>query len=107
MWKGCFVTPEALRRVTISTAQMFGAACPSSSNWQVRNMLFPDYPTMPPGCAIKGRIAMRAQVAGNVGIYHPESCGSYARTKNPHRWFCSEEEAQAAGFRKSYTCETR
>jgi hypothetical protein len=31
-----------------------------------------------------------------------ESYGSYARTKNPHRWFCSEEEAKAEGYRKSY-----
>ena len=87
MWKGCFVTPEALRRFTISTAQMFGAACPSPNNWQVRNMMFPDYPAMPAGCPIKGRVALRAQVAGNLGIYHPESCASHARTKNPHRWF--------------------
>jgi hypothetical protein len=67
-------------------------------------MLFPDYPTMPPGCAIKGRAAMRAQIAGYVGIYHVEGCASYGRTTQPHRWFCSELEAKAAGYRKSYTC---
>jgi endonuclease YncB( thermonuclease family) len=104
LWKGCFVAPEALRRWTISTTTLLGAACPKSNNWPVREMLFPDQPAMPPGCSIKGRVALRAQVGPHQGIYHLESCGSYARTKNPHRWFCSEEEAQAEGFRKSYTC---
>ena len=68
LWKGCFVSPDALRRFTISTTPMLGAACPSSSNWKVREMLFPDYPAMPPGCAIKGRAAMRAQFTGYLGI---------------------------------------
>lgn len=107
LWKGCFVAPEALRRWTISTTELLGAACPKPTNWATRQMLFPDQPAMPPGCPIKGRVAMRAQVAAHQGIYHPENCGSYARTKNPHRWFCSEEEAEAEGFRKSYTCNRR
>jgi methylphosphotriester-DNA--protein-cysteine methyltransferase len=59
---------------------------------------------MPAGCDIKGRIGLRSQVAGYLGIYHLPSCRSYARTKQPHRWFCTEQEAQAAGYRKSYTC---
>jgi hypothetical protein len=104
LWKGCFVSPEALRRFTISTTPMLGAACPKPNNWAVRKMLFPDLPAMPPGCAIKARTATRAQIAGYVGIYHLESCASYGRTREPHRWFCSEDEAQAAGYRKSYTC---
>jgi endonuclease YncB( thermonuclease family) len=104
LWKGCFVSPETLRRLTISTAALLGAACPKSNNWPVREKLFPEHPAMPSGCTIKGRAALRAQIMGSQGIYHLQSCGSYGRTKNPHRWFCSEEEAQAAGYRKSYTC---
>jgi endonuclease YncB( thermonuclease family) len=104
LWKGCFVSPEALRRFTISTAVLLGAACPKANNWPVRQKLFPDEPVMPAGCAIKGRIALRSQLTGYAGIYHLPSCRSYERTKNPHRWFCSEEEAQAEGFRKSLTC---
>jgi hypothetical protein len=104
LWKGCFVSPEDLRRITISTAALLGAACPKPNNWRVREMLFPEYPPMPSGCDIKGKVVLRSQVAGYSGIYHLTSCRSYARTKPTHRWFCSEEEAQAAGFRKSYTC---
>ena len=104
LWKGCFVSPEDLRRVTISTAALLGAACPKANNWKTRETLFPEFPAMPAGCDIKGRIVLRSQVAGYRGIYHLPSCKSYARTKPTHRWFCSEAEAQAAGFRKSYTC---
>jgi methylphosphotriester-DNA--protein-cysteine methyltransferase len=49
-------------------------------------------------------MGLRSQVAGYRGIYHLETCKSYARTRNAHRWFCSEAEAQAEGYRKSYTC---
>jgi endonuclease YncB( thermonuclease family) len=104
LWKGCFISPENLRRVTISTAGLLGASCPKASNWRVREMLFPEYPAMPSGCEIKGRIVLRSEVAGYRGIYHLAACRSYARTKRTDRWFCSEQEAQAAGFRKSYTC---
>ncbi len=104
LWKGCFVSPEALRRFTISTASLLGAACPKTNNWAIRRMLFPDDPVMPAGCAIKGKVVLRSQVTGYPGIYHLPSCRSYERAKTPHRWFCSEQEAQAEGFRKSFTC---
>jgi len=104
LWKGCFVAPEALRRFTISTATLLGAACPPRSNWQVRQTLFPDAPAMPPDCAIKGRINLRSQVMGYRGVYHLPGCRSYERTRTPHRWFCTEQEALAEGFRKSLTC---
>jgi endonuclease YncB( thermonuclease family) len=104
LWKGCFVSPEALRRFTISTTSLLGAACPPPSNWKVRQTLFPESPAMPPDCAIKGRLNLRSQVTGYRGIYHLPSCRSYERTRTPHRWFCSEQEALAEGYRKSFTC---
>lgn len=104
LWKGCFVAPQDLRRVSISTAVMLGGACPKPNNWKAREAMFPEFPVMPAGCDVKGRIGLRSQVVGYRGIYHLPSCRSYPRTKTAHRWFCSEQEAQAAGFRKSYTC---
>jgi methylphosphotriester-DNA--protein-cysteine methyltransferase len=59
---------------------------------------------MPPGCPIKGKLALRAQVVGYEGIYHTPACRSYRGLKRAQRWFCFEEDAQAAGFRKSFTC---
>ena len=61
-------------------------------------------PIVPKEAAEPGKFDLRSQVAGYRGIYHLPSCRSYARTKQAHRWFCSEQEAQAAGYRKSYTC---
>jgi len=102
LWKGCFVAPWDLRNWRKSSAKLLGPGCGDVS--MTRNRLFPDNIAMPPGCPIKGKIAVRARAVGYRGIYHLETCRSYGATKNPNRWFCSEEEAKAAGFRKSYRC---
>jgi len=61
---------------------------------------------MPAGCNIKGKYAVRARVTGNLGIYHLQACRSYPGLGNPDRWFCSEDDAQAAGFRRAYNCRS-
>jgi endonuclease YncB( thermonuclease family) len=104
LWNGCFVSPQVLRRWSRTMAKLLGAACPADSDWQTLTTLFPDRPSMPAGCSIKGKLAARALVSGHRGVYHMESCGSYRRTTNPERWFCSEDEAKAEGFRKALTC---
>ena len=104
LWRGCFSAPQAQRRGTKKEAKLLGSACTSGMDKEVRDMLFPAHPAMPPGCLIKGKIAARAQVTGHRGIYHMAGCRSYGRTKTPYRWFCSEDEAQAEGFRKAFTC---
>jgi micrococcal nuclease len=54
-------------------------------------------------CLIKGNIS-----AGGEKIYHLPECSFYAKTKieeaRGERWFCSELEAQAAGWRKALNC---
>jgi endonuclease YncB( thermonuclease family) len=103
LWRGCFVAPQAFRR-SEKTAPLLGASCSSDKDRELRESLFPDNPAMPPGCSIKAKFAVRARVTGNVGIYHLQECRSYAPLTKPDRWFCSEEDAQAAGFRKAYNC---
>jgi endonuclease YncB( thermonuclease family) len=103
LWKGCFAAPQEFRRWQKTTTLM-GASCRSDKDRELREILFPDEPAMPPGCPIKAKLAVRARVTGNVGIYHMQSCRSYAGLTKPERWFCSEEDAQAAGFRKAYNC---
>jgi endonuclease YncB( thermonuclease family) len=95
MWKGCFVAPHDLRYWN-KNASLLGASCP----WDARAQLFRTHV----GCEIKGKYAVRAQLTGHRGVYHMPGCGSYRRTQNADRWFCTEEEAIAAGFRRSYTC---
>jgi endonuclease YncB( thermonuclease family) len=106
LWKGCFATPRDLRDWNKSKAKLLGESCATIRDVDARNALFPDDPGMPPGCSIKATFAARAKITGHRGIYHLESCGSYRRTKKADRWFCSEEDAQAAGFRKALTCRS-
>jgi hypothetical protein len=97
LWKGCFVAPQDFRKWNKRTAKLLGPSCPADA----RDKLFPEDAAMPVGCEIKGHYAVRAWPS--AGIYHLPGCGSYGRTK-AKRWFCSEQEALAAGFRKAYTC---
>lgn len=104
LWKGCFSAPQEQRRGIKTGAKLLGSACPSDKDTEMRDILFPAHPAMSPGCSIKGKFAVRAHVTAHLGIYHMEGCRSYGRTKTPDRWFCSEDEAQAEGFRKAFTC---
>lgn len=103
LWKGCFVAPQDFRSGRKDGA-LLGAACRADKDREIRTVLFPQYPAMPSGCAIKGKYALRAHVTGNIGIYHLPACRSYPAMTNPDRWFCSEDDAKAAGFRKAYNC---
>jgi hypothetical protein len=103
LWKGCFAAPAEFRRWQ-KTTTLLGASCRSDKDRELREILFPDQTAMPPGCPIKAKFAVRARVTGNVGIYHTQSCRSYAGLTKPERWFCSEDDARAAGFRKAYNC---
>jgi hypothetical protein len=103
LWRGCFVAPQDFRLREKSGA-LLGSACRSDKDRELRESLFPDEPAMPPACSIKARLAKRARLTGHVGIYHVQACRSYAPVTKPDRWFCSEEDAKAAGFRKAYNC---
>jgi endonuclease YncB( thermonuclease family) len=103
IWKGCFVAPQDFRTGKKDGA-LLGTACRSDRDTEIRAVLFPEEPTAPPNCSIKGKLAVRARVTGNIGIYHLRGCPSYPATTKPDRWFCSEDDAQAAGFRKAYNC---
>ena len=94
--------PQDLRYWRKQKAMLLGSTCANEAN--ARDKLFPDNPALPPGCSIRGKFALRAKITGHRGIYHLEGCRSYRALKNPNRWFCSEEEARAAGFRKAITC---
>ncbi len=103
LWKGCFVAPQDFR-IGKKDGALLGTACRADRDKEIRAVLFPDELTMPPSCSIKGKLAVRARVTGNIGIYHLRGCPSYSGTTKPDRWFCSEDDAQAAGFRKAYNC---
>lgn len=103
IWKGCFVAPADFR-LGKKDGALLGGACPADKDREIRAVLFPEHPAMPPRCSIKAKFAARARVTGNVGIYHLQGCRSYPALTRPDRWFCTEDDAQAAGFRRAYNC---
>ncbi len=103
LWKGCFVAPQDFR-LGKKDGALRGGACRTDRDRQIRAALFPEDLAMPPNCNIKAKFAVRARVTGNVGVYHLRGCPSYPGLTNPDRWFCSEDEAQAGGFRRAYNC---
>ena len=105
MWKGCFVAPHEFR-VAKKDGALLGGSCRADRDREIREALFPEDLAMPAGCNIKGKYAVRARVTGNLGIYHLQACRSYPGLTKPDRWFCSEEDAQAAGFRRAYNCRS-
>jgi endonuclease YncB( thermonuclease family) len=103
LWKGCFVAPQEFRTGKKDGA-LLGASCRPDRDSEIRAVLFPGDLSMPPRCSIKGKFALRARVTGNIGIYHLQGCPSYPALTKPDRWFCSEDDAQAEGFRRAYNC---
>ena len=57
----------------------------------------------PSNCRIKGNVSSRGE-----RIYHPPGCRYYNSTiidpARGERWFCSEAEAVAAGWRRTKVC---
>ena len=103
MWKGCFAAPQEFR-LGKKDGALLGSACRADKDSEIRSVLFPQDLAMPPRCSIKGKFAVRARVTGHVGIYHLQGCRSYPALTRPDRWFCSEDDAQAEGFRRAYNC---
>jgi endonuclease YncB( thermonuclease family) len=105
LWKGCFANPQDFR-IGKKDGTLLGGACRADRDNEIRAVLFPTDLAMPPSCSIKGKFAVRARVTGNVGVYHLRGCPSYSGLTRPDRWFCSEDDAKAAGFRSAYNCRT-
>lgn len=104
LWKGCLIAPQEYR-LGKKDGALLGSSCRADRDKEIRAALFPEDLTMPPNCSIKAKFAVRARVTGNVGIYHLRGCPSYAAMTKPDRWFCSEDDAQASGFRKAFNCQ--
>jgi len=52
---------------------------------------------------VPGKCRIKGNISGNGKIYHVPGSDAYAKTRidesKGERWFCSEEEARAAGWR--------
>ena len=69
LWKGCFVTPQVLRRWSRSTARLLGASCPERNDWEARGIYSPQSHHAA-WLLNQGKAAARAHISGYRGIYH-------------------------------------
>lgn len=80
------------------------SACPAGTGTTVTPPLAPTESTSGGSCVIKGNISSSGEK-----IYHLPGCGSYTKTQideaRGERWFCSESEASAAGWRRALNCQ--
>jgi micrococcal nuclease len=79
LWNACPTTPESISAPAVSST-------PGDNS-----------------CLIKGNINTSGEK-----IYHLPGCGSYSKTQideaHGEKWFCTEVEAQTAGWRKALNC---
>lgn len=94
LWEKCEVrdTDEIQQAIETADIQVLGAT--DSDEEQT---------LMAENCVIKGNITGRGK------LYHLPNCSSYSSTKvdqtKGEKWFCNEEEAQAAGWQKATSCK--
>lgn len=96
LWQGAFVAPWEWRRRNKDTTILGAFSVPNSA----REMLLGAAATAPsPECTIKGNITRTGKL-----IYYTPNQKSYAKIKmekGVKRWFCTAEEAEAAGWRRA------
>jgi|SRR3989338_4535779 len=83
----------------------------NTTSLPTKNQVAPDNFVQP---IVSGKARENCIIKGNVGfntkekIYHLPNCPYYLSTKIDkrygERWFCTEEEALSAGWRKAYNC---
>jgi len=97
LWSGAFVAPWDWRHRTPQTP-LLGAIAAKVSQTSLSNIGVQSPPI--PDCAIKGNVNHKGD-----RIYFLPVTSAYGKVKMDkglgERWFCSEQEAEAAGWRKA------
>ncbi len=96
LWAGSFVPPSEFRRCLREGG--IAPACSRVDGAPASRPPASGSAAAPPGCAVKGNVNDRGE-----RIYHRPGDADYERvvirTDKGERWFCSEDEARAAGWR--------
>ena len=86
----------------IAKKGLWGEVCTDNGDEELTPVTKTEITAPDPSCMIKGNISS----GGN--IYHVPGCESYDKTSinesSGERWFCSEDEAVNAGWRKAKNC---
>lgn len=96
---------KSQQEATTNNRGLWGQCVPEEETTVIRATPTPYVPPgQPENCVIKGNISQKTKEK----IYHVPGCASYNKTvineTQGERWFCSEEEAVAAGWRKALNC---
>ncbi|MGA7390934.1 MAG: thermonuclease family protein [Pseudolabrys sp.] len=97
LWQGAFIAPSDWRHRNKTTTIMGTLKAPNAQAILLGPTATANAPS--PECMIKGDIT-----GARRRIYHMQNQKSYARIKmdkGGKRWFCTTEEAEAAGWRRA------
>ena len=97
LWQGAFIAPWDWRRRNNKTTIMGTLKVPNAQAMLLGPSATANAPS--PECTIKGDITRTRR-----RIYHMQNQKSYAKIrmdKGSKRWFCTTEEAEAAGWRRA------
>ena len=95
MWSGAFIAPWDWRiRTRVSPVLGSGASSGSLESLLAQEEALPN-----PACQIKGNVNRNGERIFHVPGQH--DYGHIKMSSPAKRWFCSEEEALAAGWRKA------
>ncbi|CEG09699.1 Succinoglycan biosynthesis protein ExoI [Afipia felis] len=99
LWAGAFIAPWDWRHRGSKTVILGSVSVPTDAQATLLQSL-PVSTSPVSGCVIKGNINRRGE-----RIYHLPGMRDYDRTiiseRQGERWFCSESEAQTAGWRRA------
>ena len=100
LWQGAFIAPWDWRHRNNKTVILGAVSVPVNAQAILLNTA-PTEGAPTPGCTIKGNVNRNGE-----RIYHLENQRFYARIRmdqgGGRRWFCTAEEAEAAGWRKAH-----
>ena len=97
LWQGAFIAPSDWRHRNKTTTIMGTLKAPNAQAMLLGPTATANAPS--PECTIKGDITRARR-----RIYHMQNQKSYAKIrmdKGGKRWFCTTEEAEAAGWRRA------
>lgn len=92
---------QAQKEAELAKAGLWGSKCDNPDTAIITPITTQNTSSTP--CTIKGNISSTKEK-----IYHVIGCGSYAKTQidetKGEKWFCTEQEALDAGWRKALNC---
>lgn len=96
------------QRIALEQKKGLWDSCPASSPTSAPSSTQSPTPTTAPSDQSSSQCVIKGNISSGGKIYHLPGCGSYSQTiineVQGEKWFCTEEEALSAGWRKAKNC---